>query len=542
MEKYRILFEKSDEAILLMDKDKFTDCNNATVKMLGYSTKEDFLNTHPSELSPQKQPDGQLSSDKAEDMIRLAYKNGTHKFEWIHTRANGENFPVEVWLTAIPYQSKRIIHTVWRDITEKKLAEKEIKEKNEELETVSEELRQNIEELLLKQQIIDEGKRKYDIIANNISDFIWMLDLNLKPQYLSPSCFNFLGYTEEELNNLSLKDIHDKKSFNIFKKALGDIIANNGINEKHFEVEYIHKNGHLFPAEVYGFIVYDNDIPIGIGGVSRNISEQKEVKFALEKSKIKIENAHNDILTNIKYAKKIQNSLLSSKTLIDTYLKEYFLLFRPKDQVSGDFYYIKKYKEHLIIAVADCTGHGVTGGFMTVLGITYLHEIVSDNTINNPADALNTLRKKIKDTFIAFGSENSNGIDIALCAINLKTNILTYAGAYNPLWIIRDNELIEYKATRNPIGFHPVEKSFFSVDIQLKNNDKIYLFSDGYQDQICVSTGKKMSRSKFKEMFLSIHKKDLKKQKEILEEQLEKRIGKYEQIDDVTIMGINWKM
>lgn len=121
--KYRSLFEMSDNAILVIENGKFVDCNKAVVKMLGYKTKKELLNTHPSQLSPLKQPDGRLSHEKAEEMISLAIKNGSNHFEWVHTKANGENFYVEVWLCALQYKSKTIINTIWRDLTEIKKAE-----------------------------------------------------------------------------------------------------------------------------------------------------------------------------------------------------------------------------------------------------------------------------------------------------------------------------------------------------------------------------------------------------------------------------------
>ena len=124
--KYQALFEMSDDAILVIEDNKFVECNKAVLKMLGYKNKEELLNTHPSELSPLKQPDGRFSHEKAEEMMRLAIKNGSHHFEWIHTKSNGENFPVEVWLCKVKHNKKILINTIWRDLTEKKKAEETI--------------------------------------------------------------------------------------------------------------------------------------------------------------------------------------------------------------------------------------------------------------------------------------------------------------------------------------------------------------------------------------------------------------------------------
>jgi PAS domain S-box-containing protein len=142
--RYRSLFEMSDDAILVIENHKFVDCNKAVVKMLGYKSKSQLLNTHPSELSPYKQPDGRLSYEKAQEMMKLAMKNGSHHFEWIHTRANGENFPVEVWLSKVKYDGKKIINTVWRDLTEKKKAEAEIQKNLKEKEILLKEIHHRV--------------------------------------------------------------------------------------------------------------------------------------------------------------------------------------------------------------------------------------------------------------------------------------------------------------------------------------------------------------------------------------------------------------
>lgn len=154
--KYRSLFEMSGDAILVIENERFVDCNRAVVKMLGYKNKAEVLNTHPSELSPLKQPDGQLSYKKAEEMMALALRNGNHHFEWIHTKANGENFPVEVWLCSLQHNKKTLINTIWRDLTEKKKAENLI------LKNIAE------KEILLK-EIHHRVKNNLQIISSLLS-------------------------------------------------------------------------------------------------------------------------------------------------------------------------------------------------------------------------------------------------------------------------------------------------------------------------------------------------------------------------------------
>ena len=272
-----------------------------------------------------------------------------------------------------------------------------------------------------------------------------------------------------------------------------------------------------------------------------DITEQKRAELALKKSKEKIEEAHKDITDSITYAKTLQEGLLTPKEFIDSYFKEYFIFFRPKDQVSGDFYYINKVDDNIIFTVADCTGHGVPGSFITVIGITYLHEIVRRNEMESPGMALNIIRERVKRTFRNFEEINQNGMDMALCSINTKTNMLQYAGAFCPLWIIRNIELIEIEPTRNPIGAYPEELDFKNHSIQLQNNDLIYLFSDGFKDQFGGLKIKRFSKRKFKELIVSIHHLPLDEQKIELENAFKKWLNGFDQIDDVTVMGIKWQ-
>lgn len=262
----------------------------------------------------------------------------------------------------------------------------------------------------------------------------------------------------------------------------------------------------------------------------------------LSEKKLIIEKAHKNIISSIEYAKTIQDALLTSKELIDSWIADCFIFFRPKEKVSGDFYYINKLDENLIFAVGDCTGHGVPGSFLTVLGITYLQDIVIRRETDNPGEMLNMLRQRIKEIFKSFGSNNRNGLDIALCSINTKTNVLQYSGANNPLYIIRNNELIEFKATRSPIGYYPVERTFENNVINLENDDLIYLFSDGFQDQFSGNSNAKFTPKRFREMLLDIHKLPLPEQEEMITDILQKWQNGIAQLDDITIMALKWKM
>lgn len=271
--------------------------------------------------------------------------------------------------------------------------------------------------------------------------------------------------------------------------------------------------------------------------LTKSIEIEKQ-KDELSDSKAKIEHIHQDITDNIDYAKSIQESLLASEDLQNTNLSGSFILFEPKDQVSGDFYYIKKFGKNMVISAADCTGHGVSGAILTVLGITYLHEIVSREDIFDPGIALNQLREKIKATYETFGSERKDGLDIALCILNTESNMLSYAGAFNPLWLLRNKELIEFKATRNPIGVYFDEKSFKTHHIQLQKDDVFYIFSDGYPDQFGGPKEKKFKYKPFKKLLVDISELNMDDQHKILHKTFVDWKGQNEQTDDVTLIGV----
>lgn len=246
------------------------------------------------------------------------------------------------------------------------------------------------------------------------------------------------------------------------------------------------------------------------------------------------------ITDSIQYAKSLQNAILTDRAVIKKILPNHFIFYKPKDIVSGDFYWVKKVNETTVIAIADCTGHGVPGAFMSVLGISLLNEIVRRKEITKANQALEVLRHELKDTLNQSESDYSsnNGMDIALCIINHKEKVIQYAGANTPLYLIRDKKLTEYRPTRNPIGLTPIEIPFKNNEIEYKPTDIFYLFSDGYIDQFGGDDGKKFRSRRFKHLLLEIHEKPMVIQRDFIDLNLKKWMGKKnEQVDDILIFG-----
>ncbi len=275
--------------------------------------------------------------------------------------------------------------------------------------------------------------------------------------------------------------------------------------------------------------------------IFRNYKIKQKANIELTKKNKLISKQKEDITDSIKYAKRIQNAVLPQEQNIEDSINDYFILFKPRDIVSGDFYWTTKKDGQVIIAAADCTGHGVPGAFMSMLGISFLNEIVNKYEFSKASDILNILRQHIINTLGQTGKsdEAKDGMDIALCIIDYNKMFLQFAGAYNPLYLIRNGELSITKGDKMPIGIYITEqKNFSNHEFSLNKGDTIYLFSDGYADQFGGSKAGKFMTKPFKKLLLEIQNETMKRQKEILNETIEKWKGNLDQIDDILVIGI----
>lgn len=270
---------------------------------------------------------------------------------------------------------------------------------------------------------------------------------------------------------------------------------------------------------------------------NRRITIQKK---EIEDKSLKLEEALTNITDSVKYAKRIQQALLQSEEHISTNVPPHFILFKPKDIVSGDFYWSYEKDNYLYIAAADCTGHGVPGALMSMLGISFLNSINAVSIILSPAEILNNLRAKVIEDLSQNKKSGASrdGMDISLAKINLDNHEVEWAGANNNLWVISKDKVTEYKADRQAINFTENLKPYTNHKIDANKNDLIYLFTDGFADQFGGPNGKKIKYKPFKQFLASIATKDLSEQKELLNNFFENWRGNLEQIDDVCVIGI----
>lgn len=255
-----------------------------------------------------------------------------------------------------------------------------------------------------------------------------------------------------------------------------------------------------------------------------------------------IEKKNEEITDSINYAQRIQQAILPNLEDISAAFPASFVLYKPKDIVSGDFYFYTKKEENHFIAAVDCTGHGVPGAFMSMIGAEKLDESVEQS--KNPSSILKSLNAGIK-TSLKQSEENDestrDGMDLALCAVNTTTKTINYAGANRPFWLIRKDsqELEEIKATKKAIGgFTEYAQEFESHTIQLNDGDTFYLCTDGFADTFNGETGKKMNTKRFKELLLGIQHLSMKDQEKHLLNFILQWQGAAEQIDDILVIGI----
>jgi serine phosphatase RsbU (regulator of sigma subunit) len=276
------------------------------------------------------------------------------------------------------------------------------------------------------------------------------------------------------------------------------------------------------------------------------LSKQRDVlaekNTQLNEAYLEIEEQKKHIMDSIYYARRIQTAILPSFALLNSKLKNYFIFYMPKDIVSGDFYWMAEAENKVMIAAVDCTGHGVPGAFMSIVGFNQLNNAVQVKQARKASDILDELNKGVINTLNENTGDSSikDGMDMTLCVFDFPAKKVDFAGANNPIILIRDNKPVKYKGDRFPIGAFVDNKivSFTNNEINIEKGDIIYLFSDGYADQFGGPDNKKFFIKRFEDLLLEIHNNPLEEQKELLKTTLFNWMGANEQVDDVLVIGV----
>lgn len=396
----------------------------------------------------------------------------------------------------------------------------------------------------------EEAKEIFlELLEDNISVPLIITD-QIMPNIKGDELLQFIYKTSKEVRTIMLTGqadvaavgnaVNTANLFRFISKPWDETDLNMTVKEaikSYFQEKKINTQNEILEELVEKLTLQNTNLEALVNERTSEIQEQKNI----------IEKTNKDITDSIKYAQKIQNAIFAPEKYIHDIIPNHFVLFKPKEIVSGDFFWIRQINKYVVVVAADCTGHGVPGAFMSMLGTSFLNELVTSETLNNPGEILNNLREKVKKSLHQKGKigEQRDGMDMAFYVIDSETLELQYSGAYNSLLIIRENrnidenkEIITLKGDRQPIAIHKIEKPFTNQKFQLQKGDSIYSFSDGYVDQFGGEYGKKMKMNRFKEILLSVSGKPMKEQKQLLENYFKKWSGKYRQIDDVLVIGV----
>lgn len=262
----------------------------------------------------------------------------------------------------------------------------------------------------------------------------------------------------------------------------------------------------------------------------------------LNEAYTEIEEQKKHIMDSIYYARRIQTAILPSFAMMDKSFRSYFIFYLPKDIVSGDFYWMHQAGNLVMLAAVDCTGHGVPGAFMSIVGFNQLNYAVNVQKARTASDILNELNRGVIQTLNENTGESSikDGMDMSLCVFDLKNNKMDFAGANNPIFLVRNNELIKYRGDRFPIGAYVENQPqlFTNNEIQISEGDMIYMFSDGYADQFGGPENKKFFTKRFEQLLLDISSRSMEEQKEMLKNTLYEWMGNNSQVDDILVIGV----
>ncbi|MBI3500377.1 MAG: SpoIIE family protein phosphatase [Bacteroidetes bacterium] len=277
--------------------------------------------------------------------------------------------------------------------------------------------------------------------------------------------------------------------------------------------------------------------------VTQRTAEVVRQKAEIELQAQKIEVFYKQVTDSIRYAKRIQEAILPPDGFVKKLLPDSFVLYKPKDIVSGDFYWFEYLNGKVMFAAVDCTGHGVPGAFMSIVGHNLLKQIMGKHQFTEPSKILDELSKGVRDTLHQRSFEEStskDGMDITLCSFDKENNELEFSAAFNPLYIVRDGEIFEIKGNKFSVGIYLEKETqkFTNHKIKIQKGDVIYIFSDGYADQFGGPKGKKFMQSQFRNLLFDIHRKPMPEQKRILDSTIEHWRGEEDQVDDILVMGV----
>jgi PAS domain S-box-containing protein len=433
-------------------------------------------------------------------------------------------------------QYHRIKEEVYNEDNSQKIKNLQFQYQSQSLQREAElEKRKNLE----LQKAYDEIER-LSVVASKTNSGVVILDANGDTKWVNEGYTNITGYTIEDLQNnqpgdLLLGEGSDHSTLDRIREKASKqepFIEQILIYTRSEEPRWIKiNNTPIFSSE--GVLTQQVEI---IDDVTERINAEQQ----LQKNHDLITQQNKDIMDSVRYAERIQTALLPQQDEIGKCFNDHFIVYHPRDIVSGDFYWFSQVKNFVFLAVADCTGHGVPGAFVSMIGHNLLNQIINDENVTSSAQALNILDQKVSNALHKDSKSYApDGMDIAFCVFDLEKKTVQFSGAFRPLIIIRDGELLEYTATKFSIGSYTQRNTEFKDhNITLETGDAIYMFTDGFIDQFGGPRGKKFMSKRLKKLLMAIQDNSMDDQKKILEEKLESWRGELEQVDDICMIGI----
>lgn len=387
---------------------------------------------------------------------------------------------------------------------------------------------------------VEKARHNYESIIDQANDAMLVIDIvDGRIHQSNPSAASMLGYSQQQLEEKSLFDLHPREFLNESSSIVADVWEKGGLIYKH--IPFVSASGELLPVECSAKVAPFAGRP-AIVIYARDIRERLRLEKEVNQQKEIIEQKNKDITDSIEYAKKIQEAILPAPAELAPLFSDAFVLFLPKDIVSGDFYWFTRKGEKVIVAVADCTGHGVPGAFMSMVGNSILHEVIIEQNITSPGAILDALKVSILKVFKKRedGGQRRDGMDIALISYVPGSGKVEFAGAFNSLILASENGFSEYKGDKFPVGYYEgvEDKNFKTHHIDVKSGDCLYLLSDGFVDQFGGPAGKKFKSKKFMEVLQQTWTKPLNEQQKILLQEHKEWKGDHEQVDDICVIGV----
>ncbi len=499
----QLLLENASEVITIYEEDgKIRYISPSVETILGYNQKElqgqsDLDRVHPNSLEIARGLFDHLREKPSEKVtVQLEYKTKDGRYIWLE--ATGTNFMSNPAIHGFILNS--------RDITERRLAEQE-----------------------------QRMRSKMQALSENSLDIITRLE-HESISYINPTIEAYTGKSPGQFINKKIREAELQEG--ILNQWLSIVEQVNSSHDK-VSVEMD------FPSEIGNRVMQVNAIPEyddqenieSVLVVSHDITERKEIE-------LEIQNKNKKINDSINYAKRIQNAILPNTRLINKALPDSFILYKPRDVVSGDFPWFVQIKNDIFIAAVDCTGHGVPGALLSLIGYFLLNDIVRSRKITEPGKILDLLDEGVTQTLRQDQEDSAtkDGMDIALCRINTETNMVEYAGAHRPLYFMKSGVMDEVKGNKFPIGggIYKNQTNFTTTRLELSKGDSFYFSSDGFPDQFGGSEVRKFGPKRTREIIERVHTNSMKEAAEVFDIEWESWKGEHKQTDDVLLIGIKF--